>query len=306
MQRRALLLGLGALSACGPKPRPAPPPAPALRAASDLIPADLDVVVRLDWGRMKGVLGSLALTALSRQVLAHGGAGAAADELVLGSLLAADQVYLGYRPSPLLLPLDRVLALQGRFEPIAQTPAGFSGAVDLGGDLRYWERRPGAQLERGEVARIYALGDRVRGFASVAELDAIERLLAGQGGERRLAPPEEGTLSLAARPWLLSRLSGRGSLRDMLDQARTLVMVVDLESDGGRFELELTLESAERAQSLAGAGQAVLQRLGGRLGPRATLRADGDRVVLSARLSRGELALALACWQGASDPNCAW
>jgi hypothetical protein len=306
MQRRALLLGLGALSACGPKPRPPPPPAPAVLAASELIPADLDVVVRLDFARMKGVLGSVALTALSRQVLSHAGAGAEADELVLASLLGADQVYLGYRPSALLLPLDRVLALQGRFEPLAQTPAGFSRSVDLGGDCRYWEREPGGKLERGEVARIYALGDRVRGFVSEAELDAVERVLAGQGGERRLAPPEEGTLSLAARPWLLAKLSGRGSLRDMLDQARTLYMVVDLESDGARCELELTLESAERARSLAEAGQAVLARLGGRLGPSASLRAAGERVVLSARLSRGELALALGCLQGASDPNCAW
>jgi hypothetical protein len=306
MQRRALLLGLGALGACGPKPRPALPPAPAVRAASELIPPDLDVVARLDWGRMKDVLGSLALAALSREVLAQSGGDTAADQLVLSSLLAADHVYLGYRPSALLMPLDRVLSLQGRFESITRPPAGFSSAVDLGGDLRYWDREPGTPLERGGVARFYALGERVRAFASEAELDAVERLLSGQGSERRLTPPEEGTLSLAARPWLLARLSGRGSLRDMLEQARTLELELVLESDGAAVELELTLASAERAQSLAAAGKDVLERLAGRLAQAAVLRAEGERVLLSAKLGRAQLVPALACLRDGSDPDCAW
>jgi hypothetical protein len=306
MQRRALLLCLGALGACGPRPRPAPPPPPAVHTASEFIPPDLDVVARLDWGRMKGALGSLALAALSLEVLARSDAGAPADELVLSSLLTAEQVYLGYRPSALLMPLDRVLSLHGRFEPIARPPAGFSTAVDLGGDLRYWDRGPGVPLERGGVARIYALGDRLRVFVSEAELDAVERLLGGQGGERRLTPPEEGTLSLAARPWLLARLSGRGSLRDMLEQARTLYLVLELEADGVAVELQLTLANAERAERLAAAGKEVLVRLAGRLAPDAVLRAEGERVLLSAKLSRAQLGPALACLRDASDSDCAW
>src|SRR6185503_2887268 len=139
MQRRALLLGLSALGACGPKALPAPPPAPSVTSASELIPADMDVVARMDWGRVKGALGSLALSALSREVLANSRAGRDTDELVVASLLVADQVYLGYRPSPLLMPLDRVLAVQGHFEPLTRAPAGFSAAVDLGGDFRYWD-----------------------------------------------------------------------------------------------------------------------------------------------------------------------
>jgi hypothetical protein len=156
------------------------------------------------------------------------------------------------------------------------------------------------------VARIYAIGERVRAFVSEAEIDAVERLLAGQGGERRLEPPEEGTLSLAARPWLLARLTGRGSLREMLDQARTLFVVIELESDGAAVKVSLTLANPERAQSLASAGKQALSRLGGRLGTSATLTADGDRVVLTAKLSRAELVPALVCLRSASDPACAW
>ena len=127
MQRRSLLLGLGA-AACGPKQIAAPPAAPNVTSAAELIPADLDVVVRLDLGRVKAALGATALTALAHEVLArdNGGAGQEADELVLASLLSAEQVYLGYRPSPLWAPLDRVLALQGHFEQLVRPPAGFS------------------------------------------------------------------------------------------------------------------------------------------------------------------------------------
>ncbi|HKY37551.1 MAG TPA: hypothetical protein VJN18_16530 [Polyangiaceae bacterium] len=306
MQRRALLLGLSALSACGPKQLAAPPPAPSVTSASELIPADLDVVVRLDWRRMKDALGPIALSALSREVLAQSGSGQEAGELVVASLLAADQVYLGYRPSPLLMPLDRVLAVQGHFEPVTRAPTGFSGAVDLGGDFRYWDRKPGSAIERGSVARIYAYRDRVRAFVSEAELDAVERVLSGQGGDRRLTPPEEGTLSLSARTWLLARLSGRGELREMLDDAKTLSVVADLESDGVRVEVELTLANPDRAQNLAKAGQQVLSRLGERWGGAATLRAVGDRVVLSATLSRAQLAAALLCLHHPSAPGCAW
>jgi hypothetical protein len=303
MQRRALLLGLSVLGACGPKRLTVPPPAPTVTSAGEMIPPDLDVVVRLDWGRMKGALGSLALSALSREVLAQSGAGQETDEVVVSSLLASEQVYLGYRPSPLLMPLDRVLAVQGRFEPLPRAPAGFSGAVDLGGDFRYWDRKPGGALSRGSVARIYAYRDRVRAFVSEAELDSVERVLTGQGSERRLVPPEEGTLSLAARTWLLARLTGRGSLREMLDDAKTLMVVAELESDGVRLELELVLANADRAQSLASAGQQVLaERLGGSV----ALRAEGERVVLSATLSRAQLWPALLCLRNPGDPGCAW
>src|SRR5688572_6016143 len=110
MLRRALLLAAGGLAlGCGPKPLRAPPPAPPVSSASDLLPADLDVVVRLDLAQVKAALGSLALATLSREALARGGQGE--DELVVASLLEADVVYLAYRPSRLLLPLDRVLSL---------------------------------------------------------------------------------------------------------------------------------------------------------------------------------------------------
>lgn len=307
MQRRALLFGGAALAAsCVPRPRPPLPPAPRVASAADLIPADLDVVVRLDLGRVKAALGAAALTALAGQVLARGKAEPGAEDLELSSLLEADQVYLGYRPSPLWAPLDRVLALQGRFTQLMGPPKGFGGATDLGGDVRYWDAK--TTPPRSGVARIYASSQRLRAFVSEAEIDAVERALAGLSAGRRLEPPEEGTLSLAARPALLGVLSGHGALRELLDGAKVLRAVADLESDGVQLKAELLLENAEQATQLASAAKLVLERAVGDSGVQAQLRADAERVVLSARLSRAQLLPALGCLQPGptADGHCPW
>ena len=306
MQRRALL-ALSALGlACGPRPLPAPPSAPSVVSAADLIPADLDVVVRFDLGRVKSALGATVLTALSREVLSAAGGAEHTDALVLESLLAADVVFLGYRPSAILAPLDRVLALQGSFEQLARPPLGFAGAVDLGRDVRYFERTSATSLSRGAVARIYTASTRVRAFVSEAEIDAVERVLSTGGAERRLSPPEEGTLSLSARPWLVARFGGRGALRDLLESARALHAVAELESDGVRLELSLELAKAEQAEALAAAAEPVLQRLGGALAAQGELKAEGARVVLKARLDRAQLLPLLGCLRGGSGSDCSW
>jgi hypothetical protein len=220
----------------------------------------------------------------------------------MATLLGAD-----YRPSVLWAPLDRVLAVQGHFEPLARPLAGFSGATDLGRDLRYWDSRS-APSSRGGVARIYAWGDRVRAFVSEAELDAVERTLTGLGSARRLEPPEEGTLSLAARPGLLGQLAGQGTLRELLEDAKALRAVADLESDGVRLKLELLLSSAEQARQLASAAKLVLARSIGDSASDVTLDQESDRLLLSARLTRVQLAPLLACVGGgaASALACPW
>jgi hypothetical protein len=307
MHRRALLWGFAALgAACGSRPLAPPPPAPHVTSAAELIAPDLDVVVRLDLARVKAALGAAALAALAGQVLARGQGEPGSDDLELSSLLEADQVYLGYRPSRLWAPLDRVLALQGSFTQLMQPPAGFSGATDLGGDVRYWDAK--TPPARSGVARIYALSQRLRAFVSEAEIDAVERALSGMSSPRRLQPPEEGTLSLAVRPALLGVLSGHGSLRELLDGAKALTAVADLESDGVRLEAELLLESADQAAKLASAGKLVLERALGGQAAEVELRADADRLLLSTRLSRAQLLPALVCLGVAApgDGKCPW
>jgi len=301
MQRRALLSGLLALAACGPRRLPPPPSAPRVSAAAELIPPDLDVVARLDMARMKAALGGLTSELLSRDVLSRtaGEQGDEPDALIVESLLQADVVYLGYRPSPQLLPLDRVLALEGRFEPL-RPPPGFSAVVDLGADVRYWERRTRDRpLPRSGVARIYAAGDRLRAFVSEAEIDAVERTLSGLGSSRRLSPAEEGTLSLALRPRVLGRLVN-GTLRELLEDSESLGVVLELESDGGKLTLTIVTAEPAHAEQLSRAGRDVLVRLLGARAESARLEVVGDRLRLSMRASRAELSGVLGCLR---DPS---
>jgi hypothetical protein len=314
MFRRTLLgvFGLAALSACAPRPLPPPPNAPRIVAAAELIPPDLDVVARLDMTRIKAALGSITPEALAREVLARsaGANGDEPDELLVTSILSADVVYLGYRPNDALMPLDRVLALQGRFEPLGRSLSGFVGPTDLGADLRYWDRRAQPSLPRSSVARVYALGERVRAFVSEAELDAVERTLDGLGSPRRLVPAEEGSLSLAARPQRLGRLAGLvgSTLRDVLEQSTLLELVIDLESDAAKLKLELTTADATHAAELARAAQLVLARALGARGSRVAVRQDRERLIVSYGSSRAELALLVACLRrgSGSASDCPW
>jgi hypothetical protein len=309
MHRRALLSGLLALAGCGPRRLSPPPSAPRVSTAAELVPADLDVVARLDLARMKAALGGLTSELLSRDVLsrAAGDDGDEPDALIIESLLGAELVYLGYRPNEQLLPLDRVLALEGRFERLA-TPPGFSAAIDVGADVRYWERRPGTKpLARSGVARIYAAGERVRAFVSEAEIDAVERTLRGLSGARRLTPPEEGSLSLALRPRRLGRLT-HGVLRELLEEAKTFDAVIDLESDGGKLRLTLVMAEPAHAERLAQAGKDVLGRALGERAERARLDVVAESVTLSLKANRAELGRALSCLRAgaASASECAW
>ena len=294
-------------SACGGRLRGPPPlpAAPALSAAADAIPPDLDVVVRLDLAKVRAALGPLALETLGRQLL-HSNAEADVDRMLLESLLVADVVYLGYRPDARLLPLDRVLALEGRFEQPRRPPVGFRSAADLGGNVRHWDRSAPAR-ERGDVARVYAARERILAFVSEAELDAVERLLSRRSrSESGPRPPEEGTLSLAARPALLRPFFQGETLRGLLETARRLTAVVDLQSDVVLGEIALEMTQPGDAERLASAASAVLSRLDSDVAKRAQLRAESAHVVCELRLARSDLASLFDCATRAGGVECAW
>jgi hypothetical protein len=172
--------------------------------------------------------------------------------------------------------------------------------------VRYWDATN--PTTREGVARIYAFGDRLRAFVSEAELDAMERQLSGAPSDSRLEAPSEGTLSLAARPTLLARLSGHGLLRRLLEGAKHLSAVIDLDSDAVRLKAELQLQTPEQAADLVSAGNLVVGRLLGARAAQFELRADADRALLSAKLSRADLAPALGCLRGgeAGGSGCPW
>src|SRR5205814_5949763 len=98
------------------------------------------------------------------------------------------------------------------------------------------------------------------------------------------------------------------TLRDLLEGAKTLHAVADLESDGVQLKAELVLETAEQAAQLAAAAQVVLERGLANTAVHAQLRADAERVLLSAQLSRAQLLPALGCLGlgSAAGGRCPW
>ena len=62
------------LAGCAAR-RAAPPPAPSVEDPAGIVPPDLDLVLRLDLGRLRDALGQGALDELTRRAVRPGGGG---------------------------------------------------------------------------------------------------------------------------------------------------------------------------------------------------------------------------------------
>jgi hypothetical protein len=309
------LLGLSTLlgSACHAERIGPPPSAPTLVRASDAMPADLDLVVRLDLRKMRDSLGGSAMTALSQQaVQGLRGADRATDALLLSALEQTDTLWVGVRPTSTLEAADSVFVMSGRFRNFdphrAESTPRFGPALDLGGDLRRYDRaQPPA---RSAPARIYAHGDDLLVSVSVAEIDSVERSLEEQRGLPALEPAEKGVLSAVARPQVLplSILAGTGSLRRLLQSANRLELNADLTGSGVDATLALKLDDAALAERVAKALSEMRDALGagtGRLAKfaaRVKVGSAGQYVSLRFILGRDELSELVNCRGSA----CAW
>ncbi len=99
------LLALGALPACRSSRIGPPPDAPRLVRAADAMPADLDLVVRLDLRKIRETLGGPAMTAISEQAVQRlRGSDRGTDVLMLRALEQTDTLWLGIRPTRTLEP----------------------------------------------------------------------------------------------------------------------------------------------------------------------------------------------------------
>ena len=254
------LLGLCALPgwACheqqvGP---PASAPGPGMLHASDAMPADLDLVLRLDLRKIRETLGGPAMTAISEQALRGlRGADRGTDALLLGALEHTDTLWLGVRPTRTLEATDSVFVLSGHFPNFdphrAESTPRFGPAVDLGGDLRRFDRAH--PPSRAAPARIYVHGDDLLISLSEAEIDSVERSLEERRGAPPLEPAEKGVLSAVARPQVLplELLAGTGPLRRLVQSAHRLELNADLTGSGVDATLALKFEDAPLAEHLA-------------------------------------------------------
>jgi hypothetical protein len=291
---RAGALAVLVLAACGPPPSAgAPlPPAPRLVEPADAVPADLDLVARVDLRRLRDALGG-GFDTLLEQIIAqspNGERDAATGRLVLRLLLKADTVWFGARPGLSPEQTDSVLVARGPFaalvpdaiggEPAWRRPARLGGGV-----LRYERPTP---PERALPAVLYVREPDLVVVGSAAEIDALELTVEqGRGGEP-LRARESGILSVAARvPKIAPRLRERApTLTRLIDGAERLSCGLDRRSDRYELELELEYEAAERARQVvdpfrevfAALSRAGLDWLGG-------VAVEASGAVVSARLS---------------------
>ncbi|MDC0685909.1 hypothetical protein [Sorangium atrum] len=218
---------------------------------ADLLPADLDLVVRVDVARMRDGLGQAASDELARRALDE-----VPDEALESALQRADVVWLGLRLAD-LEEGDRVVVLEGRMAGLTPDPGRWEparaaqdgGAVDR---IAVFDRRGGVAGSRADTARIIALGDRAVALVSAVEVSSVARVLRDGPDARRGDPAAEGLVSLDLRarrlpPYLARRFPSIGALVAGVARVRA---VASLHDEGVRLDVELVGVDA------AGAGRA--------------------------------------------------
>ncbi|WP_437981435.1 hypothetical protein [Sorangium sp. So ce117] len=243
----AALMALG-LPACGdaaPRLAGGGPPARAASPAgprvvrriepADLLPADLDLVVRVDVARMRDGLGQAASDELARRALDE-----VPDEALESALQRADVVWLGLRLAD-LEEGDRVVVLEGRMAGLTPDPGRWEPAPAAQDGVAVFDRRGGVAGSRADTARIIALGDRAVALVSAVEVSSVARLLRDGPDARRGDPAAEGLVSLDLRarrlpPYLARRFPSIGALVAGVARVRG---VASLHDEGVRLDVEL-------------------------------------------------------------------
>ncbi|AUX46658.1 hypothetical protein SOCE26_081650 [Sorangium cellulosum] len=254
----AALLALAlALPACGDAaPRPAAgaaksPAGPRLVRRiepAELLPADLDLVVRVDVARMRAGLGRAAADELAQRAL---GEAEAPDAALDAALRRADVVWLGLRLAD-LEEGDRVIVLEGRMGGLAPDPARWEAVPSAHGGVSIFDRR-GAAAPRADAARLIALGDRAVALVSPVEVSSVARVLRDGPDARRGDPAAEGIVSLDLRarrlpPHLARRFPSLGALIAGVERVRAVASLLD---EGVRVDAEIVgvePAGAERAR----------------------------------------------------------
>jgi hypothetical protein len=196
--RLAAAVALVALAGCGGSPAAkgrAPADAPRIErdlSPTEIIPADLDLVLRVDLARMRDGLGPLAADLLTKKAL-----GGAREEEMAEALACAEVVWLGLRAAEIDSG-DRVVVLEGK-KCMPELGRGRWEKVRSGnGRLFIFDRQ--GEAPRAGTARIINLGNRATAFVSPVELDSVKRVLAAGPDPARGEPRAEGLLGFDLRP----------------------------------------------------------------------------------------------------------
>lgn len=298
--RRQVLGALSALLAGCSSSRPpaSSAPTPPSRAAlrpEELLPSGLDLVARIDLGKLRGAPASAALAPLS-EPLRRRVQGERASLLDL-LRLRGELVWIGTRGVPSGDRLDAVLVARGDF-------SSFDPSA-LGGD---WTRSPSTapgrlvferqgKLLRSAPSLLVVTGQGVMAMATPLEVESMRKRLDHLPSEAPFLPPSDGLLGVVVRPAaLVQSLAPYPRLASVLSELATASLVADVELGALRLDLLLTTGGtggADRLERVLRGWQEALDREGApaerliaqssrveRSGPRSLvvrLTTDGDR-----------------------------
>jgi hypothetical protein len=252
------VLPVFALVACGAPPLPkgrVDPPAGARIDhevdPSELFPADLDLVVRIDVGRMRAGIGPAIADRLAKTALTD----TAEDEL-REAMACAEVVWIACRAVDALEPIDantgdRVVVIEGKSCMPDLAAAKWERVRSGNARLRIFDRV--GEAPRWGTARIMNLGNHAAVFVSPVELDAVKRVMNAGPDERRGTPSAEGLVSFDQRagrlpPGLEKKYPAIAGVLAGIERVRGFAVLVD---DGLRVEAEVVGASKPGADRAA-------------------------------------------------------
>jgi hypothetical protein len=293
-------VALALVAGCsGGAARPLAPrtPAPAFLGPSEFLPADLDLIVRLDAARLR----SLASDPPRRALLTDYEQSYPWLKRALG--MRAASIWVGFRGEPDGARSDTVLVVQGDLRAWKSSlesaegpsrPWRLKALPALG--LSVYERAP-SDSDRGSPVRLALVRDRIGVLASAAEADAVDRIFAGGPEAERLEPPADGALGFALRPRSLLGSIGKAypALARLAAETRSVRGGADLEADALRADATVEFRSEEAAERSERVLRAALGEWGSGEAPRlsalarsSSLRREGPTVVRWMVRARGD------------------
>ncbi len=269
VSRRSLIgwLGLAPLSSvwgCGPRHLDRPPQGPRLSSASQTIPPDLHVNVRVALARLRDELGPEALTRIQR----GGELSTLSDPTLARALALTETAWVALRLGLPAEHTDNVVALEGNFADFSPAADVWESPSDLGGPWQRWDRRD--KPARALPARIYRKADDTLVFVSEAEVDAVARLVERGVRVEMIEPPALGVLSIAASMPALAHVLRPSAPRaaELLSKGTALTGHASFDPSGEvRVDLDFEFKTHRQAERSAAAAQLLLAALAGSGGP---------------------------------------
>ncbi|HEX9296910.1 MAG TPA: hypothetical protein VF881_13790 [Polyangiaceae bacterium] len=273
-----------ALASCGSPRSPSAPASakPELLSPADLLPNDLDFVIRVDSERVGQIpvfaeaARELAKTNTSPLLRAVAPAVGGSSAIFVGGRLMAD----GFRGDGVVA-IEQGVSADDKRQAAPVGPA-FRPLADSPPHTSVFER-PAA--ERDEPVLEVVLETRGLVLATPAEADAVLRVLRAGPDRDRLVPPVRGLVSFAGKVRGTRGPAGLSSVWQGLADGLVQYMGSVEADDAFRVEADLTYASAAQAESAVKAASGKVERLG-LFGPAFRSMADSVRLTQNGQAIR--------------------